>query len=171
MNISDFYCIGKITRPHGLKGEVTLVLNPEAPEDLMSLDVLYVWQAGNLVPYFIENISVKGAKAYVSLQDVDTYDLAAGVSGLEIFLPKSGRPAPAESEFYADEVAGFVVSDGGNHELGKVSEVIRSGLQQLLVVKHGEKEILIPVNGPFIRKVDRQRKTILVELPDGFLEI
>ena len=171
MSISDFYSIGKITRPHGLRGEVTLALSPEAPDDLGSLDVLYVGQAGNLVPYFIDTVSVKGAKAYVRFLDVDSLDLEAAVSGLEIFLPKADRPAPGGSEFYADEVTGFMVSEGEDHELGAVADVIRSGLQRLLVVKHGEKEILIPVNGPFIRKVDRQRKTILVELPEGFLEI
>lgn len=171
MNISDSYSIGRIARPHGLKGEVTLVLNQEAPDDLGSLDVLYVGRAGSLVPYFIDSISVKGAKAYVRFQDVDTYDLAAAVSGLEIFLPKADRPASGESEFYADEVIGFMVSDGEDHGLGAVADVIRSGLQRLLVVKHREKEILIPINGPFIRKVDRQRKTIFVELPEGFLEI
>lgn len=171
MNISDFYSIGKITRPHGLKGEVTLALNPEAPDALESLEVLYIGQTGNPVPYFIDKISVKGAKAYVRFQDMDSYDLAAGVSGLEIFLPKADRPAPAESGFYGDEVIGFSVSEGKDHELGPVSDVIRSGLQQLLVVAHGEKEILIPINGPFIQKVDRERKTILVELPEGFLEI
>src|SRR5690606_34456577 len=171
MNISDFYSIGKITRPHGLKGEVTLALSLEAPEELGSLDVIYIGQAGTPVPYFIDSISVKGAKAYVRFQDMDSLDQATAVSGLEIFLPKADRPTPAESEFYADEVIGFLVSQGEDRTLGTVTEVLQSGLQRLLVVIEGEKEILIPVSGPFIQKVDRQRKAILVELPEGFLEI
>src|SRR5690606_16716147 len=100
MNISDFYSIGKITPPHGLKGEVTLALSPEAPADLGSLDVIYVGQAGTPVPYFIVSISVKGAKAYVRFQDIHSLELASAVSGLEIFLPRADRPAPADSEVY-----------------------------------------------------------------------
>ena len=171
MNIEDFYSIGRISRPHGLKGSVTLTLGPEAPDDPGSLDTVFVSLAGSLVPYFVDTISVKGAKAYVKFQDVDTLDLAAVLAGVEVFLPKADRPAPEGSGFYADEVTGFVVHEREDHPLGVVAEVIQSGLQRLLVVKEGEKEILIPINGPFILEVDRQRKTIRVELPDGFLEI
>lgn len=170
MNIKDFYPIGRITRPHGLKGEVTLVLTPEAPHDPESLRAVYIDRNGSLVPYFVDAISIKGAKAYVRFQDVDTHERAVAVSGFEIFLPKAERPSPGEFEFYSDEVTGFTVRDAGR-QLGTVAEVIRSGLQRLLVVRQQEKEILIPINGPFIRKVDRGQRTILVDLPEGFLEI
>lgn len=171
MKAGDVYSIGKITRPHGLKGEVTLSFNHEAPADIASLEVLYLVQAGSLVPYFVDTISAKGAKAYVKLHEVDTLDGASGLSGFEVFLPKADRPEPGESEFYGDEVIGFEVTEGEGANLGAIQEVAQSGLQRLLVIRNGEKEILIPVNGPFITNVDREQKTITVDLPEGFLEI
>lgn len=171
MKLDDFYSMGKITRPHGLKGAVTLALGPDAPDDLEAFGVLYIHQDGHLVPYFVETVSVKGVKAYVKFQDVNTYDVAAGLGGLDALLPKASRPPTGESEFYADEVAGFAVFEREDHDLGVVTDVMQSGLQRLLVVRHAEKEILIPIAGPFIRKVDRVRKVIFVELPEGFLEI
>ncbi len=171
MKITDFYSMGKITRPHGLKGALTLALGPEAPDDLGTLDVLYVDRDGHLVPYFIETISVKGVKAYIKFQDVDTHDQASALGGLDVLLPKASRPARGESEFYYDELVGFAVHERDDHALGVVTDVMQSGLQRLLVVSHAEKEILIPITGPFIQKVDRAQRVIFVELPDGFLDI
>jgi 16S rRNA processing protein RimM len=55
--------------------------------------------------------------------------------------------------------------------LGKIAGVMQAGPNRLLVLQQGEKEILIPVNGPFITAVNKSKKRISVELPDGFLDI
>jgi 16S rRNA processing protein RimM len=49
--------------------------------------------------------------------------------------------------------------------------VIAAGPNKLLVVEHKGKEVMIPINGPFIKSVNKSRKRITVELPDGFLDI
>jgi 16S rRNA processing protein RimM len=48
---------------------------------------------------------------------------------------------------------------------------MQAGPNRLLVVKHADKEILIPMNGPFITSVNKTKKRITVNLPDGFLDI
>lgn len=170
MSHSEYFLIGKVTRPHGLKGAVTISLRPEAP-DPASLDVVYLEQKGSFVPYFVDSVSSKGSRAYVKLQDVDTHEHASLVSGLNVFLPLADRPAAGERGFYSDEVQGFSVSTVDGTLLGTVREVADAGPGRLVVVEHGEREVLIPVNGPFIQVVDSEEKTIIVDLPDGFLDL
>lgn len=170
MSPSEYFLIGKVTRPHGLKGSVTISLRSEAP-DLTSLDVVYLGQSGSFVPYFVDSVSSRGTRAYVKFQDFNTHEDAASISGLGVFLPIAARPAPGDGGFYSDEIAGFSVFTGDGVLLGTVREVADAGPARLVVVEHEGREVLIPVNGPFIQAVDTDKKTILVELPDGFLDL
>lgn len=173
MNIEDCYPIGRVLRPHGLRGEVTLALDRLPPVPLESQEIVYISRGGELVPYFMTSISVKGAKAYVKFETVDSVEKAKAISTHRVYLPKSLRPQPDTGEFYDDEVAGFDVIDVSAGNIGTISGIMESGAQMLIVVtrKDKEKETLIPVNAPFIDKLDREKKELHVQLPDGFLEI
>jgi 16S rRNA processing protein RimM len=58
-----------------------------------------------------------------------------------------------------------------NQVLGKIIEVETAGPNRFLIVDNSGKEIMIPVNGPFIESINRTKKMIRVSLPDGFLDI
>lgn len=85
--------------------------------------------------------------------------------------PKKLRPSLPKGEFYNDEVIGFEVSDEALGLLGKVTEIQESGVARHLVVDHSGKEIMIPLNGPFIKSLNKSKKRIAVDLPEGFLDL
>ncbi len=87
MDIKDYYKIGYVAKSHGLKGEVTIMLGPDCP-DLEEVKSVYLDAQNQLVPYFIENISIKGVKAYVKLEDVNTPEQSHALKGASLFLPK-----------------------------------------------------------------------------------
>jgi 16S rRNA processing protein RimM len=160
--------IGYVMKTHGLKGEVTLNLSAGSPE-LFAQSVLMIEQNDGLVPYFIQDISYNGGKAFLKLEDVDTFEKATQLKGCSIFIEKSNRPKLKRGEYYDDELDGFEVTDKTHGTLGPVNQIISQGLSRLLDV--GEKGILIPMNGPFIKSISKTKKRIEVELPEGFLEI
>lgn len=171
MDIEDCYKIGYILKPHGLKGGVTVSLDADGPADLSQLKTIFIQTAHHLVPYFIESISLKGKKAFVKFEDVDSPEAAESISKQAIFLPKTERPKSGRGEFYDDEVRGFSVEDNHLGALGKITEVMSAGSNRLLVLDNQGKEVLIPINSPFIKSINKSRKKITVELPDGFLDI
>jgi 16S rRNA processing protein RimM len=66
----------------------------------------------------------------------------------------------------------FSIEDEALGALGIVTEVLQSGPTRLLQFHYQEKkEVLIPVNAPFITSVNKSKKLIKVSLPDGFLDI
>jgi 16S rRNA processing protein RimM len=171
MKIESCYKVGVVAKPHGLKGEVTVILN-DAPADWDALKTIFLLEKGNrLVPYFIDQISVRGTKAFVKFEDIDSPEAAEAISKHEIFLPKTERPKAAKGDFYDDEVIGFEVTDETHGELGTVDSVETSGPNRLLVVIKNEKEILIPINSPFIKTINKSKQKISVDLPEGFLDI
>jgi 16S rRNA processing protein RimM len=171
MNISDYYKVGYVMKPHGLKGEVTISLDPDAPADWENLKTIFIEKKSQLVPYFIKAISVRNDRAFVKLEDVDTPEYAALLKGGSLYLPKESRPKLAKGEFYSEEVIGFEVFDDVQGPLGFVEDIEQAGPNRFLILSYIQKEIMIPVNGPFIKNIDKAKKTISVSLPEGFLEI
>lgn len=171
MDLKSAYKIGYILKPHGLKGQVTVSLDAEAPADLEYIDTLFVEKNNQLIPYFRQDISVSGTKAYLKFEDINTPEQAKEISKSALYLPKSSRPKSARGEFYDDEVIGFEVNDANEGNLGSVTAITTAGPNKLLTLIFNGKEVLIPVNSPFVKSINKSKKTISVELPEGFLEI
>jgi 16S rRNA processing protein RimM len=124
-----------------------------------------------LLPFFIETISVRGSKAFLKLEEVDTPEQARNISKSSLYLPKSSRPKSGSGKFYDDEVIGFEVVDTTTGPLGKITEIVQAGPNKLLSVGYQGREVLVPLNSPFIESVNKTKKKITVSLPEGFLDI
>ncbi len=171
MDTDAYYKIGFIMRPHGLKGQVTIALDQDTPEELGAIETIFVEVAQKLLPFFVESISLKGNRAFLKLEEVDTPEKAREISKASIYLPKTMRPRAGRGEFYDDEIIGFEVVESHSGLLGRVSEIVHAGSNRLLSVRDGEREVLIPLNGPFITSINKSKKMISVTLPEGFLDI
>lgn len=158
-------------RPHGLKGEVTISLDPDSPVDWENLKSIFIEVKSQLVPYFIESISVRNDRAFVKLEDIGTPEQASLLKGGSLYLPKETRPKLERGEFYNEDVIGFEVMDDVHGPLGFIEEVEQAGPNRFLVLSYVQKEIMIPVNGPFIKSINKAKKKITVSLPEGFLDI
>jgi 16S rRNA processing protein RimM len=159
--------IGYIMKTHGLKGEVTLKLHPDAPE-LEPHDVLMVETESGFVPHFVERISFKGSQAFLKLEEISTIEQSKLLKGKSVFFEKASRPKLKRGEYYEDEYVGLSVWEG-KLNLGEVIQVVGQGASRFLEI--GDKKWLIPINGPFIKSVSKAKKKIEVDLPEGFLEI
>jgi 16S rRNA processing protein RimM len=171
MEIDSCYKIGFIIKTHGLKGEVTISLDEDAPEDLSSLHAVFLEKENRLVPYFIHSVSIRGAKAFVKFEDIDSIEAAGTLIKQAVYLQKSTRPKSGRGEFYNDEIIHFKVIDQTAGSLGNIVEIMQAGPNRLLVLNHAGKEVLIPVNSPFISSINKSKKVVTVNLPDGFLDI
>lgn len=170
MDSSLVYKIGYIAKTHGLNGEVTII--PENLDvDMGEVKTIYIEFNNSLVPHFIERFSDRIDKVFIKFEDVNTPEQAQALKGCSLFLSKDHRQKSGRGEFYDDEVLGFGVEDENLGFLGKIKEVMQSGPNRLLVVDHLPRAVLIPLNGPFIKSINKAKKKFTVELPDGFLDI
>ena len=168
MNFEECFKIGYVSKTHGLKGEVTAVFEVEI--DWKDLTSLFVDTKGSLVPYFVERISGTAEKPFIKFEGVHSLEGASMLKGCSLYTPKSVRTKLKRGEFYDDEVVGFEVEDKNLGLLGQVQEVQNQGANRLIVIINKSKEILIPINAPFITSLKKTKKLIQVELPEGFLD-
>jgi 16S rRNA processing protein RimM len=168
MTFEDCFKIGYISKTHGLKGEVTAVLEVEMEWE--NLTSLFLDSKSSLVPHFIEKISGTSARAFIKFEGIESLEQASSLKGCGLYILKSARAKLKRGEFYDDEVVGFKVEDKNLGLLGQVKEIQSQGANRLVCIIHGAKEILIPINAPFITSLNKTKKLIQVELPEGFLD-
>ena len=66
---------------------------------------------------------------------------------------------------------GFLLVDKELGEIGVIEEVLELPQQEMAVVKKEGKEVMIPLNDTFVKGIDRTKKRIDVELPEGLLDL
>ncbi len=174
MTIDDCYQLGYIVKTHGLKGEVQIYLDVDSPKEYQNLESVFVLQGQQLVPFFIESMSnLNGAKAIVGFEDINTLESAQGLKGSELYLPLEALPKLSGKEFYLHEIIGFDLNDVTTDlVVGKIHNVIESGPQLLFsVLTDKEVEVLIPYTAGLLVSLDREKKTISLNVPEGLVDI
>lgn len=169
--MEGFHKVGYISKTHGLKGELTVTLDAHAFVDFDVLKALFTEQQDNPIPYFIERASARDNKVLLKFEDIDTLEAAAALVGSHLYVPQDHRPPSGENDFYIDEVIGYSVHDEVHGAIGPVRALMEAGPKQLLVVEYQSREVLIPIDSPFVKHIDKTARTLTVILPDGLLEL
>lgn len=171
MTKDDCFFFGKITKTHGLKGEITIKLDVVNPADFAELKYLLIEERGALIPYFIESQKISGDKMFVQLQDVKKMEQAVTFVGKAVFLPNELMPELADDEFYYKEIIGFKLVDEEKGEIGLISNVLEYPTQAVIQVMKDGKEILVPIHDDIIRKVNKKAKVLNIKAPEGLIDM
>ena len=172
MNKSDCFYLGRVTKKYSFKGEVIIKLDTDEPETYQNLDAVFLEIGNDLLPFFIEKSSFqRGSELRVRFEDVKTERDADAIMKKEVYLPLSLLPKLSGDKFYFHEVIGFSLVDVNHGAIGTIRSINDSTAQALFVVSDGEDEILVPMVDDFIKKVDRKKREVLVETPEGLIEM
>ena len=172
MKKQDCFYLGKIVRKYSFKGELLVKLDTDQPDIYDNLDAIFVLLRNNLIPFFIESSQLhKSDLLRIKFEDVDTEEDAETLMKSELYLPLEVLPKLEGNKFYFHEVIGFTVEDINFGKVGIIKAVNDSTAQALFEIDRDGIEILIPMNDEFIKKLDRDNKTILVETPEGLIDL
>lgn len=173
MTVDECYQLGYIVKPHGLKGELQVLLDVDYPEEYGTLESVFVLKGQQLIPFFIDSISLNGEKAIIGFEDIESLDAALPLKGCELYLPLNTLPELEGDGFYFHELTDFrLVDDVTRQEIGRIENVIDANNQTLLSVIHQSgKEILIPLSDELVNKLDREGEKLYMSLPEGLIDI
>ena len=173
MKKEDCYVLGKVIQPHGVKGEVKLWLDVDEPDYYEDLDSVLLEIKGQLVPFFVEEITIRDKKKTIArFEGMQTWEDTQAVIGCEMYLPLSRLPELSDDQYYYHEIIGYdIIGKSTNENYGTVESVIESAGQDLIAFLVDGKEVLLPINDDIITGIDKAEKQLFVELPDGLIEI
>ncbi|MGD1847430.1 MAG: ribosome maturation factor RimM [Salibacteraceae bacterium] len=175
MKRDNCFFLGRISKPHGLKGEVLLKLDVDDLSRYQGLDAVFVAfdSISDLIPFFIERIDLRHrGQAVVRFEDIATLEDAQRISGAALFLPLSALPPLSGNQFYYHEIIGFQVIDSVFGSLGKIDSIIEQGPQAIAsVLRDKDTEVLIPLVDEVINRVDRDLNELHVTAPEGLIDL
>ena len=172
MRKEDCFYLGKIAKKFSFKGEVLIYLDTDEPELYEDMESVFVEFNKNLVPFFIENSNLpKGDFLRVKFEDVDDEAEADSIMGCEIYLPLNMLPKLEGNKFYFHEVIGFEIEDLRLGIFVKIVSINDTSAQPLFEVINGNVEILVPMIDQFLVKIDRENKKVIMDLPEGLVEM
>jgi 16S rRNA processing protein RimM len=172
MQKKDCFYLGKIAKKFSFKGEVLIYLDTDEPELYQNMESVFVEFNKNLIPFFIENSNLhKGDFLRVKFEEVDTEQDADDIMNCEVYLPLSMLPKLTGNKFYFHEVIGFEIEDKRLGVFGKIVSINDTTAQPLFEVINGSVELLIPMIDQFLVKIDRENKKVIMDLPEGLVEM
>ena len=172
MQKEDCFYLGKIVKKYSFKGEVLAKLDTDQPEIYEHLNAVFLELSNKLIPFFIEHSQLhKSQLLRVKFEDVETETHANSIMKSHLYLPLDLLPKLEGNRFYFHEVIGFNVADVNFGNVGIIKGINDSTAQALFEIDRDGIEILIPMNNEFIKKVDRDTKTIIVKTPNGLIDL
>ena len=161
---------GKITKAHGLSGGLKLLPFSRLPENLNSITRIFIDSPGNRPePFTLEECRFEKGSAVIRLEGIGSIEEAEKLIGRDVYIEKSDLPELGEGEFYWFELIGLDVYTEGGGYAGKVESLIDRALQSVLVVRDGEKEVLIPLSEPIIKEINLSESRIIISPVEALL--
>lgn len=164
----EYYKIGKIGKPHGVKGEVSFHFSDDV-FDRTDAEYLMLCIDGLLVPFFMEEYRFRSDEtALVKFCDIETQERAAELTGCEVFFSRERSDSDNENVSWA-EIVGFMLKDiATGNDIGRIASVDDTTVNILFELEDGT---LIPASDELISNININKKEIVIELPEGILDL
>jgi 16S rRNA processing protein RimM len=159
--------IGVVVKPHGLKGDIVVKIEANFSDVINQSDALFINHNGSMVPFILESSATLN-KGLVKVK-------FAGITSAAEVDKLRGRPVMQLTALLNIEnqldFLGFQIHDKQGEAIGEIQYVNDSGVQTLLEVLRNGDEIYIPLVSEFIVEVDESNKILVLDLPEGILDL
>lgn len=175
-SMDEYIEIGTTKKPFGVHGDLKVDVAEAFLEDFLQAKILFISVKGKPVPYFVEEIKVKGAPL-VKFEEVDNKEVAGKIGGSKLYLrsqdviPEEQRQLVVEEALEFGRLVKYKIVEEQLGEIGIIEEVVEFPQQEMAVVRYKKKEVLIPLNDSLIVSLDQEQRILTMKLPEGLLEI
>ncbi len=171
LQTSDFVNIGSLTRPHGVHGELNLMIYDQFLIESLQPKFFFLMLNGGLVPYASGVVRKKGQQSYlVLLTDVATEAKAKLLVGSEVYVSPADLHED-ETTVTPPALVGYMAIDVRFGKIGTISDIMDIAKNPLFQIDSNGKEVLIPIVDEFIIKVDKKKREITLKTPEGLIEM
>jgi 16S rRNA processing protein RimM len=169
----DLIAVAKIVKTRGLRGELVADLLTDFPQRFEGLEgLIAISPGGERLTLKLEDHWFHDGRLVVKFAGYSSIDEAQKLVGHELTVPEAERVQLEEDAFYDWELEGCSVETLEGTQLGAVTEVIRTGGVEILVVKNNAgHEYLIPLAEDICVEIDIASKRIRIDPPEGLLEM
>jgi 16S rRNA processing protein RimM len=172
MGWDEMVAVGRIARVHGLRGQVIVDPDTDFPDERFQPGAeVFVNRGGTAESLRIASVRFHRERPVLGFDGIEVIDDAERLAGLELRVPAERLAALPSDTFYRHDLIGCLVETAGGQRVGVVSGVEGTMGTSRLVVDGQRGEILIPLAAEICKTVDIGAKRIVVDAPEGLLEL
>ena len=167
----DWVAVGKVTRPHGLKGEMKF--RPFITDEDILKDIGLVKLGREEKPgqeLQVENLRGHYSKRIVKFKGLNSIESVQELAGDSVYIKREDFQALPEGEYYWFEIEGLNVYDEEGGYYGQVVEIIKTGSNDVYVVQDGKKEILLPMIDSVVKVIHLEQGKLVFKNIEGLIE-
>ena len=155
--------MGWIRGPHGTRGELRVSTLTDFPERFAAGSELWA----NGARYQVSSARPHRGGQLVELEGVVAREQAEALSGALLEVPEQELASLPDGQYFRFQIIGMDVVDGEGAPLGRVSEVLDTGANDVYIVRNDEGDLLIPAIDAVVREIDHEAGHMVVELLEG----
>jgi 16S rRNA processing protein RimM len=161
--------IGIVAKPKGVESRLRILPLTFDPARFLDLDSIFIEKEGTLHEKVIESAEVKGKHVFLKIKGMKTMDECSNFVGSEVRISESDSPPLPEGEYYHYQIIGLEVFTDSGHYLGKVTDILETGSNDVYSVTDSKREVLIPAIAEVIEEIDLDQNRIIVHPIEGLL--
>jgi 16S rRNA processing protein RimM len=163
--------IGRVSRPHGVKGEIVIeYFNRDDLTDFSRYHMIFIQgDEGTPQPYRLMHGRPHKGSILARLEGIQTKDEAEQLRGRSVLVDPAALPPLPEDEYYEYEIMGMRVVTEQGTVVGEVTDIFPTGSNDVYVVREGENEFLIPALKDVIISIDKKNRTMVIRPTQGLL--
>lgn len=165
----DYFRVGVIANTHGIRGEVKVYPTTQEPSRFQNMKeiILDTGEEKKVLEVasarFFKNLVILKFKGINSINDIEQY------KGMDLLVTRENAIPLEEGEYYiADIIGAKVITDTGE-EFGELKDVLQTGANDVYVVEHEGREVLLPVIPDCVLERDLENKLVTVHIMEGLL--
>ncbi|MFO7538718.1 MAG: ribosome maturation factor RimM [Chloroflexota bacterium] len=180
----SFLVIGQIAKPHGVQGEMRVVVHTDLPERFSWLKVVYIGDRQSTgarqfagarqehstpQPVAVTSVRHHQDKVLLKLVGYDDRDAAGSLAGQLLYVPESEAIPLEEGEYFLYQLEGLAVYEENGRLLGHLTSILETGANNVFIVRGDYGEILLPDIPEVILDIDFDANRMTIQLLDGLL--
>ncbi|HZU12769.1 MAG TPA: ribosome maturation factor RimM [Chloroflexota bacterium] len=157
----EWMLIGRVVGPFGIRGEMKVEPLTDFPQRFRSITEVYVGTARTKR----EIVSARQHKGLILLRldGVETPEQVKDLANPEIFVPRAEAAPLPQGHFYLDDALGLDVVTEDGRDVGTVRDVIRTGSNDVFVVRGADGDVLVPVTRNAVVELDFSARRAVIE--------
>jgi len=167
---SGLVIVGRVVKPHGIRGEMQVEPDTDFPERLAGLREVQLVLAGRATPVRMETVRRTGRGLLVKIAGVESPEDVDAWRGALLAVPRSSAAALPEGRHYVFEIIGMAAVTEAGEPLGVVDEIIRTPANDVFVVRGLRGELLVPAIASVVLAVDGAARHIVIRPVPGLFD-
>ncbi len=167
----ELIVIGKIIKAQGLNGELKVFFDEKQLARLKNIDTLFVRQKNGDLPFFVCGLRKAQDQAYfLMFEEITSRNEAEKLTGKELLADKKLFRKKDVAEGYSF-ATGYMLIDQSEGELGIIEDVLQLPANDVAQLSIQGKEVLLPLNDNTVIEVNKRKKQLLVNMPEGIVKM